>query len=437
MVTFIKHTCTIILSLYLATSAFAQRYGVREEVLGDWNKCSGLDCVYDIDAVAAESAPKGYEAFYVSHYGRHGSRYAYTADAYKTLLDMLRKASQTANLTEYGVSLLEQMEILWSNVQYKVGDLSPMGWKQQQRLASRMAASFPKAFGKGSYVDACASTSLRSVMSMSSFCLGLAKDAPSAEIFEHQTLEDVKCTAPNMGNNPWRYASRITRSPFQETPEEFFARRFPEYVKVLGRMFKDTDKALEGRKPLYTFYDIYMLVGGMNSIPEDVRIDLGGVFTPEEFAAMWECDNYLHFHEYLRYIGPCCAVVDDIIAKADARIKDGVCGADLRFGHDHVMMPLMVITDIDGFGTFPDSPDDLALYYQTFRSPMATNLQLVFYRSKCCRKGDILVKVLHNGEAVKVGSLPEASAPGADVLYYNWSELREYLLARVDKFAIR
>ena len=60
---------------------WAQRTAVREEVLASWNKSSGLDCVYDFSPKTATPAPKGYEAVYIGHYGRHGSRYAYTEKA--------------------------------------------------------------------------------------------------------------------------------------------------------------------------------------------------------------------------------------------------------------------------------------------------------------------------------------------------------------------
>ena len=90
------------LSILLALSAVcaaAQRETVREEVLADWNLSSGLDCVYDLSPNALTPAPKGYQASYISHYGRHGSRYAYTEKAYKVLLDILRDGASEGPTT--------------------------------------------------------------------------------------------------------------------------------------------------------------------------------------------------------------------------------------------------------------------------------------------------------------------------------------------------
>ena len=71
----------VTLLLGWSVGTYAQRYGVREEVRSDWNKSSGLDCLYDLSPKVSTPVPKGYEAVYISHYGRHGSRYAYTGDA--------------------------------------------------------------------------------------------------------------------------------------------------------------------------------------------------------------------------------------------------------------------------------------------------------------------------------------------------------------------
>lgn len=408
------------------------RTDVREEVLSDWNKCSGLDCVYDMSPKPATAAPKGYEATYVSHYGRHGSRYAYTAKAYTILLGMLREAEEAENLTPYGVELLSRLSEFWANNEYRMGDLTPLGWQQHQYIAKTMVESFPKAFGKGSVVDAASSPSTRSIVSMASFVSALSRNAPKADVYAHQGMLDVQATRPNQGgHNPFRYKGPESVFPYAESSEEFFLRRFPSYSDVLERMFKDPVKAVGSRK-IYdeVFFNLYMLVGGMNSIPEEVRFDVSGLVTPEEYALLWECDNYERLREYLKYRTSCSSIVQDVIDKADARLESGSRGADLRFGHDHVVMALLMIMDIDDFAKYPANPDDLVQVFQTFRSCMATNLQFVFYTPKKCKSGEEpLVKLLLNGEEVRFGSLKPYDGP-----YYRWSVLKDYLLSRIALF---
>ena len=150
----------------------------------------------------------------------------------------------------------------------------------------------------------------------------------------------------------------------------------------MGRLFKDPEQALGKRNVWDVFFNLYMFVGGMNSLPADIRFDVGPLFTKEEYAVLWETDSYERFREYLPYRTPCSSIVDDIVAKADARLAASERGADLRFGHDHVVLSLLMAMGIEGFGIIPEKPEQIPFWFQTFRSPMAANLQLVFYQPK-------------------------------------------------------
>ena len=428
-----RHYLIIVILCAFSVAAAAQRTGVREEVLADWNKSSGLDCVYDLSPKAATPAPKGYEAVYISHYGRHGSRYAYTPKAYTVLLNMLSEARLQGNLTPYGEDLLDRLQPFWDIVQYRVGDSAPMGWEQHQGIAQTMVKSFPTVFGKGSVVDACSSPAQRSIISMSSCCSALSRLAPQAKLYAHQSQMDVQATRPNIGgHNPFRYPGPKDLFPYEETSEAFFLRRFPQYRDVLSRLFKDPDSCLGSRNPYDVFFNIYMFVAGMNSLPVEQRPDVSGLLTREEYAILWETDNYERAREYRPYRTSCSSVVDDMLAKADARLESGERGADLRFGHDHVLMALLMIMDIDGFDYAPASADDLVYYFQTFRSPMAANIQMVFYAPRKKGGGDVLVKVLLNGEEARFGSLEAAQGP-----YYRWNDLRAYLKQRASVYVLR
>lgn len=413
---------SIILSV-LPVFAYSQRPDVRQEVLDNWILSCGQDALYDFDIPVPDPAPDGYEAFYVSHYGRHGSRFPYTASVYTSLLEMLQEAGGSYNLTPYGIQVLEELEPLWKKSEHKVGDLTRLGWEQQQEIARMMVKNFPSAFPSGSRIDACASPSTRSIMSMSSFCLALGQVNPSLDIYERQGVDEVQATRPNLGKNPFRLTGPDVVYPYGESRTDFFLRTFPEHKDVLARLFKDPEAALGQRSPLNTLGDIFMLVGGMNSLPEDYRMDLGGIFTKEEFAKMWECFNYVSFHEYWAYRTPCCSVYDDIIAKADARIENGETGADLRFGHDHVLLALMLIADIEGFGTLPQDIDHLAEHFQSFRSPMAANLQFVFYRP-LNGEGEILFRLLLNGEKARIGNMTVKTGG-----CYSWNDFKTYFAA--------
>ena len=439
---------TLILSIS-GLSCLAQ----PEVVLGDPFKSSGLDNIYDFDAQICTAAPKGYEAFYISHYGRHGSRYPYTATVATALLDLLHEAEGKENLSEYGSGLMARVELFMEKAGNHIGELTDLGRQQQYRLAGEMAERYPQAFRKGAVVTAQASSSSRSILSMASFCTALARKCPSIRIDQFQGFAETQATAPNMGRNPLRIKGPGLGNPYRESPAEFMQRRFPEFTEtVLGKMFRDPYAALRNRDVQYLMDHIYMLIGGMNSLPDGVRMDFSDIVTPETLARMWELDNYQRFCEYIVYTASCCSVFKDIIERADARLAlldsaagklegrtDGRAerraegraeGADLRFGHDHVLMSLLMIADIDSFGELPENPDELGLVFQTFRSPMAANLHFVFYRPKNGR-GPILTGLSLNGQPARLSALDKELGISPDEsAFYRWDDVKAWFEKR-------
>ena len=427
---------TLILSIS-GLSCLAQ----PEVVLGDPFKSSGLDNIYDFDAQICTAAPKGYEAFYISHYGRHGSRYPYTASVATALLDMLHEAGEKENLSEYGSGLMARLELFMEKAGNHIGELTDLGRQQQYRLAGEMAERYPQAFRKGAVVTAQASSSPRSILSMASFCTALARKYPSIRIDQFQGFAETQATAPNMGRNPLRIKGPGLGNPYRESPAEFMQRRFPEFTEtVLGKMFRDPYAALGDRDVQYLMDHIYMLIGGMNSLPDGVRMDFSDIATPETLARMWELDNYQRFCEYIVYTASCCSVFKDIIERADARLAllDSAAGklegraegraegADLRFGHDHVLMSLLMIADIDSFGELPENPDELGHVFQTFRSPMAANLHFVFYRPKNGR-GPILTGLSLNGQPARLSALDKELGISPDESgFYRWDDVKAW-----------
>lgn len=444
-----KYRIVCLLSLLLAALQLGAQ-PLPAPRLPDYGLAAGLDLAYDMTPKALTPTPMGYKATYIAHYGRHGSRYAYTTKSYSVPLEMLRDGAAAGNLTTRGQKLLDDLEEFWKEGQHKVGDLTPLGWEQHDWIARTMVKSFPDAFRRGSRIDACSSASIRSILSMASECATFSREAPKASVYAHQGKLDIQATRPNEGKNPFVYEGPELKFPYAESSEEFFMRHFPQYKDVLARMFKDPEASLAGRDAYTVFFYFYMFVAGMNSLPVEERIDMSGLLTPEEYARLWEADNYERFREYYGYKTSCSSIVDDMIAKADARLAAGEPGADLRFGHDHVLMTLLMIMDIDGFDTVPENPDDLAYYFRTYLSPMATNVQLVFYTPRCKKNAEPLVKILLNGSETRFGGSATVtddchserqrriSAPTpVSGPYYKWSELRDYLNSRTSLFVTK
>ena len=53
-------------------------------------------------------APQGYVPFYMSHYGRHGSRWLISKDSYTSVVEPMQKAKMYGKLTTKGEEVLGQ-----------------------------------------------------------------------------------------------------------------------------------------------------------------------------------------------------------------------------------------------------------------------------------------------------------------------------------------
>ncbi len=375
----------------------------------------GTDRLCSAGKVELTPAPKGYKPFYLSHYGRHGARYAWQSDMYERLHKVFGLAEDEENLTELGRDYHKRFELLYPDVKYRTGDLSRKGWQQQQELAERMYRNFPELFGKDAYVMARTSTSTRCVMTMSAFCLGLKGMNPKLEIYENFGKYYLPAILPLDGSNPFREEDyKITEEPFEETYDQYVERTV-NYKPILARLFKNPDMAVEPAKQWDFVSYLYFFAAGMQSL--DTDLSFYDIFTPEERIALWKADNF----QFYWYAWPTrygyMPIVKDIITCADDRIASGKLGADLRFGHDYTILPLMMLLDLNGMGHEVTDPDDISSWCRTSQVPMGANVHFVFYKNSA---GDILFKVLHNGKEATIG-IDTNQWP-----YYAWNAFKEH-----------
>ena len=411
-----KHPLLISLLLLLAAfTAGAQQYDILQQLEDHPEYLDATDRLCPTGPVRLSAAPRGYKPFYISHYGRHGARYAWQSDMYDRLDKVFAGAASADILTPLGKDVKRRFDILYPDVRYRVGDLSRKGWQQQQELASRMYDNFPGIFRKDAHVRAWTSTSTRCVMTMSAFCLGLKGRNPKLDIFENFGKYFLPAILPLDSSNPFRNKDfQKTPVSFSETWEQYIERTI-DYKAVLSRLFTDIDKAVEKDKQWDFVSYLYYFVAGMGSL--DTDLDFSDIFTHDERVALWKIDNFQFYASawptHLGYK----PILDDIIAKADARIADGEKGADLRFGHDYTFFPLLMILDVDGLGHDVSDPDELPVWCQVHRIPMGANIHFVFYRGKA--SDPVLFKVLLNGEEAHL-PLETDRWP-----YYNWESFKQ------------
>jgi len=412
-----KKTLTLLLFVLVASTSWAQGIAALDELKADPRKSYGTDFPYEYTTSRLTKAPSGYKPFYISHYGRHGSRYYWNAMLYQELANLLTKAHERRQLTPAGEAFFEKFMAAKDELSTGVSELSNLGWEQHQRIARTMYNNFPEVFKKGGNVLAIASLSGRCVLSMSSFCQELVQCNPKIEIREQSSRFTLDGVVPSDRQNPHKRQFPKAKPRWEQNKDKF---TFDESLreKVVNRTFTSTD-SLPGNMH-HIGSNLINLYTSLPSIGHEGMME--GLVFDSELAAQWEQTNLGSYTWVFEPQYEMIPILEDIIKKASAVI-DGSSDhiADLRFGHDTCLGPLTVLMGLNGADKDPEDPFEVKNCYQNWQTGKASNLQLVFYRDK---HGDVLVKCLLNG---REASLP---VPTTQYPYYRWSDFRDFYTAR-------
>ena len=408
---------------------------------------------YEFNPIEDTPAPKGFKPFYISHYGRHGSRYEQNSTFARAAQEGFFHLDSLGLLTPDGKRLWEQVERVVEAHKGMEGSLTPRGAREHKQLAVRMAQRFPAVFKnkERQEVNSFSSTNFRCIVSMCNFTNSLSVQYPaldltftSAERF--MSYINPSLNVPRPGEvPPQRPAfdySAFMRQQQQSGPRAYKpAEGTPGYdfTRFLRPLFTDYNAALKELGNPEPFVKAIFSAGGLCQLVDELGdIDIyHEYFTPEELVYLWAPGNDSLYRmwagsvengEVIRYaIRP---LLMDFVEKADAALQPGSHrAADLRFGHDTSVLPLAALLGVDDtqHRVFPYQKAHEMGWYAFFQVPMATNCQMIFYRNK---KGEVLVKVLYNEKEVQIPGIEPVSGP-----YYAWSELRAHFIDLCDKAA--
>ena len=399
--------------LFVAVSLCAQTVSPLDELKADPRKAYGTDYPYSFEKVKLTKAPKGYKPFYISHYGRHGSRYYWSDRLYYELDSLLTKAHQKQLLTAEGEAFYNKFMASKEELKTGISELT------QLVIARTMYNNFPQVFKKGGNVLAISSLSGRCVLSMSAFCQELVQCNPKIEIREQSSRFTLDGVVPTDRQNPVKHRfPRVT--PRYEKNKDRFKYEDNLRDKIIPRVFTSTE-GLPGNLH-HIGSNLINLYTSLPSIGHEGM--MGNIITDQEIVDQWENSN---LGSYSWVFGPqndMIPVLQDIIRKAEAAINgtsDHI--ADLRFGHDTCLGPLTVLMGLNGADKDPEDPYEVKNTYQNWLTGKASNVQLIFYR-KGKSSSDILVKCLLNGREVRL-PVPTDNYP-----YYRWSDFRQFYTAR-------
>ena len=385
-----------------------------------------LDYDRQLSTTPLTPAPKGYEPFYMSHYGRHGSRWLIGEGDYTTPLNILRDAHQAGKLTAEGEAVLKKLEDFFPTTVKRLGELTTVGERQHHGIGSRLARNFPEIFkAKNVPIDARSTVVIRCILSMEAECEELAAANPTARI--HNDVSESLQYYLNQGwSDRLRQASREGRKVRNQYEQKY---SHPE--RLMKLLFNDQQYVYDNIRASSLMRQLFEIAANMQS--HDTDIELYSLFTDEETYDQWRMRNIGWYLDYAAApqtgaIMPFSQLnlLKNIIETADTVRQTQ---ATLRFGHEVCVMPLACLLELGQCGAQVENLDTLDRVWRNYRIfPMACNIQLVFYRPKK-GNGDILVKALLNEREMTLPAKP-VSGP-----YYRWENLRQYYLEKIKRFS--
>ncbi|MBQ6916758.1 MAG: histidine-type phosphatase, partial [Prevotella sp.] len=427
MNTKIKYTLLLILAVSSCRLSVAQ--SVIDLIK---QRPSYASCNYDVypDSITAKltPAPAGKKPFYISHYGRHGSRYISNRSGFDTPYFMMLHADSLDELTPTGQQVLRHMNNIMRNTEGRWGELTGYGKQQMQNIGRRMAERFPEVFHPGANVTCISTVVPRCIESMGSLAMEMLQVCPQL----HITMQASKRTQWYMNYQDKKLRRNYMTPEAQKALDAYTATRMGN-TRLMELIFKNPDIAEEFvNQEDFSYYLMKMGLFQLNT-NFNRNTNLIGLFNTNDLYRMWQVDNA---YWYLQH-GACKLnggnqpytqrhLLKKMIADADSCIKLPDPGAQLRFGHETVLLPLVCLIGVNGFDFSTDNLNELESHGWWCSSvfPMASNLQFIFYRSNPKDK-DVLVKVLLN-EVEATLPISTDCAP-----YYHWSDFRQYCLNKL------
>ncbi len=415
-------------SLLLILPLSAQQSAL-EEIRENPDLAGGVYYAYRAPEQAQTPAPKGYKPFYISHYGRHGSRYMLNDYDYSRPLMTLRRADEAGKLTELGKDVLRRMEEIWKEAEFHGDELAPLGQRQHRGIAERMYRNYPELFtGKNARVSARSTTSMRVALSMCAFVQRLTELNPSMNL----VWETSRANMSYLNYHTKRYNDLKNAKDGWQADHSRFCARGIDATRFAAQLINDTTFfAPPFNTPNSLMSQLFDVAIDLQDMETPIR--LYDIFTTEELYQNWlngnswfyHCDANSPFNKGTA-IESTRPLLKNIIEGADLAIEGKGETATLRFGHDGNLIPLCAIMHLKGCDAVVDDLFTIDQQWRNYKvSPMGGNVQLVFYSKK--GSDDVLVKILHN-EVETTIPVSTDMAP-----YYHWKDVRAFFNKQLEE----
>lgn len=404
----------------------------RQEIKENPNLAANNYRDYPVPTKKLTPSPSGYEPFYISHYGRHGSRWLIGKNAFNKPYYTLAHADSLGKLTPRGKEVFALVKEMRAQGMSREGELTQLGAEQHRGIAKRMFERFPQVFAGVTNVDARSTVVIRCILSMENELLQLAALNPKIKFKSDASYHDMyymndDATSP--------YAS-LTRTKAAVDSLNAFNKRHNKAPHMMKTIFNDPDYAKHVNESALAKQLFDTTIALQSTELRHQFKPMWDIFSEEELYNQWLMTTAFWYS----YAGPNklndgagmytqLNLVKNIMETADTCVTLPHPGATMRFAHESDVLPLVCLLNINGYGNPRSSLDKIDAedwdVYNVF--PMACNVQFVFYKDAKHPKKDVLVKVLLNENEA---TLPIKAFKGP---YYRWTDVRAYMNKIVGK----
>lgn len=251
------------------SSALERAVSARALILEKPSRSGGCLHAYEPLDTLFSSTPDGYEPFYISHFGRHGSRFAGSREDF-AVIDELMKYSSRVNvdslnglynyskenadsrkssagssstsavaaesrkmiLSETGEQLLSDLIALKEYSEGKYGQLTEKGAREHRNISRRMYSHYPQVFSnpERKRVIAVSTTSGRTIASKENFLSQLDLNAPDLEVSSYTARDTLEYPAAVLATSGYPMSKEVRRNE-----------RFPDTSESTARLMKGFD----------------------------------------------------------------------------------------------------------------------------------------------------------------------------------------------------
>ena len=416
-----------------ATGVAAQT--IAEELRADVLRAAGLHYAQPVLASPHDTpAPAGKTPFYINHFSCPSAYYLERQEYYDDPYMTLASADSLGKLTDIGREVLCSVKQLRNEAREKTGELTEVGKQQAREMARQLTLRLPEMFTDNTFVDGRSVVENHCLLTMGEAALEISRAHQPMNMYINASRRTISWLDPQdkvleeQRKNPdamARYA-------------EFTTRWAPDDQRLMRVLFNDPDYAA-GIDAAALSRQLFDLAGSPQHevSAASQHFNLFDIFTFEEIHRHWMRRNAW---AYIRYGG--CTLngghqpyiqrqpLWNLIHQGDSIMKLDYPVVHLRYTHENVVMSLVCLLELDGYGVQTSCLDSLEAYgWADYRiSPLGGSMVFVHYRSDK-NDPDPLVRVLLNGREAR---LPIASdcAP-----YYHWQDVKRYYLRKLYVYA--